>query len=118
MIQITDAAAQKLKELLAAEEIPNLFLRVGVRPGGCSGFSYALGFDDEKTDSDETFQVNGLEVVVEGSSLRYLNGATIDYRETGLGGGFAIENPNAVAACGCGSSFRMRDEEGQVEPCD
>lgn len=118
MIQISDSAAEKIKELLAAEEAPNLFLRLGVRPGGCSGFSYAMGFDDDRKDDDKQFEVNGLTVVVESDSIRYLDGVQIDYKDTGMGGGFTIDNPNAVATCGCGSSFKMKDEEGKVEKCD
>lgn len=118
MIQISDSAAARIKELLAAEETPNLFLRLGVRPGGCSGFSYAMGFDDEVTAEDQSLEINGLQVVVESDSLRYLNGVEIDFKDSGMGGGFTIDNPNAVASCGCGSSFKVKDEEGQVEKCD
>lgn len=118
MIHISDSAAVRIKELLAAEETPNLFLRLGVRPGGCSGFSYAMGFDDEVHDQDEALEINGLKVVVESDSIRYLNGVEIDFKDSGMGGGFTIDNPNAVASCGCGSSFKVRDEEGKVEKCD
>lgn len=118
MITISDQAAGRIKEMLAAEEIPNLFLRLGVRPGGCSGFSYAMGFDDEEKSDDEVLDVNGLKVVVEGESLHYLDGVEIDFKDGGMGGGFTIDNPNAVASCGCGSSFKMKDEEGHVEKCD
>ncbi|WP_438446484.1 HesB/IscA family protein [Gorillibacterium sp. sgz5001074] len=118
MINISDSAADRIKELLAAEETPDLFLRLGVRPGGCSGFSYAMGFDDEVHDGDEALDIKGLKVVVESDSLRYLNGVEIDFKDSGMGGGFTIDNPNAVASCGCGSSFKVKDEEGQVEKCD
>lgn len=118
MIHISDSAAEKIKELLAAEETPNLFLRLGVRPGGCSGFSYAMGFDGERKSDDREYEVNGLKVVVESDSVRYLEGVRIDFKDTGMGGGFTIDNPNAVASCGCGSSFKMKDEEGKVEKCD
>lgn len=118
MIQISDPAANRIKELLAAEETPNLFLRLGVRPGGCSGFSYAMGFDDEEKQGDQVLDVNGLKVVVEEESLRYLDGLEIDFKDEGMSGGFTIDNPNAIASCGCGSSFKMKDEEGKVEKCD
>lgn len=118
MITISDSAADRIKELLAAEETPNLFLRLGVRPGGCSGFSYAMGFDDEIHAEDQALEINGLKVVVESDSIRYLNGVEIDFKDGGMGGGFTIDNPNAVASCGCGSSFKVKDEEGQVEKCD
>lgn len=117
MISISEVASQKIKEMLAAEETPNLFLRVGVKEGGCSGFSYGMGFDDEKTDSDQEFEVNGLKVIVDEESARYLYGVEIDFKESAMGGGFTIDNPNAVATCGCGSSFRTATEAGQPEEC-
>jgi iron-sulfur cluster assembly protein len=118
MITISDAAADKIKEMLAAEQSPNLFLRVGVRPGGCSGFSYGIGFDDDRKETDQVFEIQGLTVVVDRDSSKYLQGVEIDFRETGMGGGFTFHNPNAVATCGCGASFRHKEEEGAVEKCD
>ncbi|MDF2926197.1 MAG: iron-sulfur cluster assembly accessory protein [Paenibacillaceae bacterium] len=118
MINISDQAASRIKELLDAEETPDLFLRLGVRPGGCSGFSYAMGFDDEEKSGDRVLTVSGLKVVVEEDSMRYLDGVEIDFKSEGMSGGFTIDNPNAAASCGCGSSFRMKDEEGVVEKCD
>lgn len=118
MITISDSAAEKIKELLAAQEIPNLFLRLGVQPGGCSGFSYVMGFDDELHEEDRKLDINGLHVVVESESLRYLDGLQIDFKDTGMSGGFTFDNPNAVASCGCGSSFKVKDEEGVVTKCD
>lgn len=118
MITITEAAADKIKELLAAEETPNLFLRLGVKAGGCSGFSYGMGFDDEESDQDLFLDQSGLKVVVDKESVKYLSGVEIDYKDSGMGGGFTIHNPNAVASCGCGQSFKHREEEGNVEKCD
>jgi iron-sulfur cluster assembly protein len=119
MIHISESAAEKIKEMLAQEETPNLFLRLGVKEGGCSGFSYGMGFDDEQHDTDTAMQVEGLKVVVDQDSLRYLNGLEIDFKEAGMGGGFTINNPNASATCGCGSSFRTAAEAGNpaAEPC-
>jgi iron-sulfur cluster assembly protein len=119
MIHISESAAEKIKEMLEQEETPNLFLRLGVKEGGCSGFSYGMGFDDEQHDTDTTMQVEGLKVVVDQDSLRYLNGLEIDFKEAGMGGGFTINNPNASATCGCGSSFRTATEAGNpaAEPC-
>ncbi len=119
MIHISESAAEKIKEMLEQEETPNLFLRLGVKEGGCSGFSYGMGFDDEQHDTDTTMQVEGLKVVVDQDSLRYLNGLEIDFKEAGMGGGFTINNPNASATCGCGSSFRTAAEAGNpaAEPC-
>lgn len=117
MIQISEAAGAKIKEMLEAEENPNLFLRLGVREGGCSGFSYGMSFDDELSEADQTFNIAGLKVIVDQDSLKYLNGVEIDYKESGMGGGFTIENPNATVTCGCGSSFRTATEAGKPEDC-
>jgi iron-sulfur cluster assembly protein len=118
MINISETASDKIKEMLASEEAPNLFLRLGVKSGGCSGFSYGMGFDDQEHSDDKAFEVNGLKIVVDGDSSKYLYGVEIDFKDTGMGGGFTINNPNAVASCGCGSSFKVKDEEGVVEKCD
>ena len=116
MITITEQASEKIKEMLAAEETPNLFLRLGVKAGGCSGFSYGMGFDDDQQSTDEVLDVAGLKIVVDSDSTKYLRGLEIDYKESAMGGGFTIHNPNAIATCGCGSSFRTKDEAGQPNP--
>ncbi|WP_028546901.1 HesB/IscA family protein [Paenibacillus taiwanensis] len=118
MITISELAIEKIKEMLAQEENPNMFLRVGVRPGGCSGFSYGMGFDDEETGDDVHLESHGMKVVVDKESIPHLTGLEIDYKESGMSGGFTIENPNAVATCGCGSSFRTAVAEGKAEKCD
>jgi iron-sulfur cluster assembly protein len=117
MINLTETASLKIKELFANEDNDNLFLRVGVRPGGCSGFSYGMGFDDELQEGDQEFEVHGVKIVVDQESSRFLDGVTIDYKESMVGGGFTIDNPNAVASCGCGSSFRTKDEAGIPGEC-
>lgn len=116
MVNISEAAGDKIQEMLAAEETPNLFLRIGVQEGGCSGFSYGMGFDDEKHDDDQELDVRGLKVVVDAESSKYLNGLEIDWKESAMGGGFTINNPNAVATCGCGSSFRTATAAGKPNP--
>ena len=118
MIKISDTACDKIKELMENEETPNLFLRLGVKAGGCSGFSYGMGFDDKEQEDDKSFEINGLKVVVDADSSKYLYGVEIDFKDSGMGGGFTIDNPNAVASCGCGSSFKVKDEEGAPEKCD
>lgn len=118
MITVTETAIEKIKELLATEGSPSMFLRVGVKAGGCSGFSYGMGFDEEQHETDQEFDFQGLKVRVDSESVKYLYGVRIDYKESGMGGGFTIDNPNAIASCGCGSSFKMKDEEGLVEKCD
>jgi iron-sulfur cluster assembly protein len=119
MLNITEQAGSKIKDMMAAEDNSNLFLRVGVKAGGCSGFSYGMGFDDEQNEDDIILEApHGLKVVVDPTSANYLNGVKIDYKESMMGGGFTIDNPNAVASCGCGSSFRTKEEAGVVEKCD
>lgn len=118
MIQISEQASDKIKELLAEQEIPDMFLRLGVKPGGCSGFSYGMGFDDSQVETDREFLIHGLKIVVDDESSNYLDGVQIDYKDSGMGGGFTIDNPNAIATCGCGSSFRTRTDAGKKERCD
>ncbi|SMG56857.1 HesB/IscA family protein [Paenibacillus aquistagni] len=118
MITISDLAAQKIKEMLEQEENQNMFLRLGVRPGGCSGYSYGMGFDDEETSEDVHLESHGMKVVVDKESIPHLAGLEIDYKESGMSGGFTIENPNAIATCGCGSSFRTATAAGKAEKCD
>ncbi|GFN31236.1 hypothetical protein PCURB6_14960 [Paenibacillus curdlanolyticus] len=119
VITVTETAVDKIKEMLEAEETPNLFLRVGVKEGGCSGFSYGMGFDDERHEGDVELESNGLKVVVDSDSLKYLNGLEIDWKEQAMGGGFTIHNPNATVTCGCGSSFRTATAAGNpsADPC-
>ena len=112
MIEITDRGAEKVHEFLASQQadLGLAGLRVGVRGGGCSGFQYQLAFD-EKRDNDVVFESHGLKLLVDNESLQFVRGSTIDYEESLQGAGFKVENPNVVAACGCGSSFRVADEE-------
>ena len=112
MINFTDNGADKVKEFLAAQgaNIETSGLRVSVKGGGCSGFQYALAFDTER-DGDAVFEDRGLRLLVDGPSLPYVRGASVDYVESMQGAGFKVENPNVIAACGCGSSFRVAEEE-------
>lgn len=105
MFTVTTKAALEIKKLLGEEEIPNAVLRVRVVPGGCSGFSYEMGFDDETEDSDQLFENEGVKVAIDELSLPYLEGAILDYKDGLNGTGFSINNPNAKGSCGCGSSF-------------
>ena len=111
-IVFSDLSAQKVREFLDAQGTDGLEagLRVGVRGGGCSGFQYQLAFDEERP-GDVVFQDHGLKLLVDGQSLPYVDGSTIDYTESLQGAGFQVTNPNVVAACGCGSSFRVAEEE-------
>jgi iron-sulfur cluster assembly protein len=112
MIEITDKGAEKVREFLASQQadVGVAGLRVGVRGGGCSGFQYQLAFDEQR-ESDVVFESHGLKLLVDGESLQFVRGSTIDYEESLQGAGFKVNNPNVVAACGCGSSFRVAEEE-------
>ncbi len=112
MITITDKGAEKVHEFLTSQGVDasSAGLRVGVKGGGCSGFQYNLAFD-EKRDDDEVFESQGLQVFVDPPSLPYVRGSIIDYVDSLQGAGFQVNNPNVVAACGCGSSFRVADEQ-------
>ena len=105
MITLTDTAAVKVKELLNAEGEPEMALRVAVRPGGCSGFSYEMFFDADIASDDEQADFSGVKVVVDPSSAQLLVGATLDYKDGLQEAGFSINNPNASRTCGCGNSF-------------
>ena len=105
MMIVTDQAASKVAELIAQEDEQGMFLRVAVRPGGCSGLSYEMFFDSEKADDDIVNSQGGIEVAVDPASAPYLAGATLDYKDGLQGAGFAINNPNVSKSCGCGNSF-------------
>lgn len=105
MITLTPTAATKVGTLLEQEDEAGLALRVAVRPGGCSGFSYEMYFDSEFADDDTTSEFGGVKVVVDASSAMLLEGATLDYKDGLQETGFSINNPNAQRTCGCGSSF-------------
>ncbi len=102
---VTDMAAGKIAELIAQEEEAGMFLRVAVRPGGCSGLSYEMFFDSEKADDDIISEQGGINVAVDPASAPYLAGATLDYKDGLQGAGFTINNPNVTKSCGCGNSF-------------
>ena len=104
-IVLTDAAPSKLAELLAQEGNDELALRVAVRPGGCSGYSYEMFFDSEFADDDIRTEYGQVKVVVDPASAPLLTGATLDYKDGLQGAGFSINNPNAQRSCGCGQSF-------------
>lgn len=106
-IQFTDAAANKVKALIADEENPNLRLRVYITGGGCSGFQYGFTFDDKMNEGDLTIEQQGVELIVDPMSLQYLVGGYVDYIEGLEGSRFVVTNPNAKTTCGCGSSFSI-----------
>ncbi len=113
-ITLTDKAAAKVKELLDEQEnAAEQALRVAVQGGGCSGFQYALAFDKRK-DDDHVFERDGVNVVVDKASMQFVYGSEVDYIDGLEGAGFAVNNPNVVAACGCGSSFQVKEEDAET----
>jgi iron-sulfur cluster assembly accessory protein len=117
VVSLTDAAALKLQELTKEEANPDIGLRVYVYSGGCSGFRYGMMLEDAPTPEDNVLNANGIKVYVDGQSIDLLKGSQIDYVDTLMGAGFTVNNPNAVAACGCGSSFRTADDAGTARSC-
>jgi iron-sulfur cluster assembly accessory protein len=110
MITVTESAAAKIRALMAEEPDGQVnVLRVAIQGGGCSGFQYALGFDRGPQDGDNQVEMHGVRVVVDPFSAPYLAGSEIDYVDALMGAGFAINNPNVQAACGCGSSFQAKE---------
>jgi iron-sulfur cluster assembly protein len=110
MVTLTEKAAGKIRELMAEEPEGEIgVLRVAIQGGGCSGFQYALGFDRGPQDGDEQVEMHGVRLVVDPFSAPYLQGSEIDFVDALMGAGFAINNPNVVASCGCGSSFQAKE---------
>ncbi len=107
LIKITPAALKEIKRLMAAEGEEGLYLRLGVESGGCSGLSYAMGFDTAKTATDREFEFDGVKTLVEIKALLYMAGTTLDYSGGLMGGGFKFVNPKASRSCGCGTSFSV-----------
>jgi iron-sulfur cluster assembly accessory protein len=116
LLSISEEAAGRLMTMMREKELEGYALRVFVAGGGCSGLQYGMTFDDEMREGDSEFTAHEMRVLVDPMSANYLRGATVDYVDTLMGGGFKIENPNAVSSCGCGSSFRT--EEGGEEAED
>ncbi|MEA2254343.1 MAG: iron-sulfur cluster assembly protein, partial [Solirubrobacteraceae bacterium] len=111
-VDLTEKGAEKVREFLSTQGLDqsSAGLRVGVRGGGCSGFQYQLAFDEQR-DGDVIFEHSGLRLLVDNQSLPYVDGSSIDYVDSLQGAGFQVVNPNVVAACGCGSSFRVAEDE-------
>jgi iron-sulfur cluster assembly protein len=115
MISLSESAGLKVKEMM--KEANETMLHFGVTGGGCSGLSYSLGFITEVTEEDVVFVTENITVVVKKADLPIISGTIIGYKESMMGGGFTIDNPNAIASCGCGSSFRTKNEAGNPEQC-
>jgi iron-sulfur cluster assembly protein len=104
---LTETAAREIKSIIQQQELDTdkVRLRVGVKGGGCSGFSYILDLTETQKDTDELFEMHGVKIIVDPKSLLYLSGVTVDFRDELMGRGFVFSNPNATSSCGCGSSF-------------
>jgi iron-sulfur cluster assembly protein len=117
LVGLSEAAAGKLRALVEAEQNPQIGLRVYVYSGGCSGFRYGMMLEDQPSSEDITIESKGIKVYVDPQSTQYLQGSEIDYLDTLMGAGFTVNNPNAVSACGCGSSFRTEESSGSPGAC-
>lgn len=117
MITVTEQAAYQIKDMLKDAEEGEKYVRLAVHGGGCSGLSYGLGFEREPNEDDTVLEFFGVEFVIDKESAPIVKGVKIDYKQSMLGGGFTIDNPNAIASCGCGSSFRTATNAGKPEEC-
>ncbi|OIK10259.1 hypothetical protein BIV60_21780 [Bacillus sp. MUM 116] len=117
VIILTESAALQIKDMMKQNEEEGAMLRVGVKGGGCSGLSYGLGFEHEANEDDHQFELHGIQILVDKESASILQGTKIDFKQSMMGGGFTIDNPNAIASCGCGSSFRTATAAGSPEEC-
>jgi iron-sulfur cluster assembly accessory protein len=115
ILSVSSSAVQVIRTLLEQRQIPNHVLRVFVSGGGCSGMQYGMAFEESPRDFDKVVAVDGVRLIIDPTSMMYLQGATIDYVDSLMGGGFRIENPNAVSSCGCGNSFRTANDSGESE---
>ena len=114
-ITLSPRASEELRDLIVSQGKDGAALRVWVAGGGCSGLSYGMALDDQQPEADdEIFSQDGIKLYVDTLSLQYMVGATVDYIDDAMGGGFKIENPNATSSCGCGSSFKTADDPGKV----
>lgn len=115
-ISLTDKATARLKDIIKAKG-ESLALRVMVRGGGCSGLEYGMALERNPRPDDNVTELDGVKVVVDANSLKYLDGSTIDYVDSLMGGGFSINNPNATSSCGCGQSFQTAGDKGNAKSC-
>jgi len=117
MITMTEVAKKELQRLVEKEQNPQMALRVFVSPGGCSGMSYGMAFDDETQEGDQVIDDDGVRICVDEMSAMYLGGSEIDFVNQLMGGGFTIHNPNAVKSCACGHSFDTGNDSGSARSC-
>lgn len=111
-IRLTEAAAETVRNLLVQKEVPDYGLRIFVSGGGCSGLQYGMALDAAAGDNDMVFEDEGVKIFIDSISMMYLSGSIVDYEDSLMGGGFRIDNPNAVSSCGCGHSFKTESSTG------
>ncbi|MDR9833771.1 HesB/IscA family protein [Staphylococcus coagulans] len=116
-VNLTEAAAYEVKDMLEQNDMSEGYLKVKVQGGGCTGLTYGMTAEPEPGENDEVLEFFGLKVLVDKADAPILNGTTIDFKQSLMGGGFQIDNPNAIASCGCGSSFRTAQVAGTPEDC-
>ena len=117
MIELTDTARDQIKEMMKEEE-EGVYFRFGIQGGGCSGLSYAMGFDKDVNDELDTVKtINDIPVVMNNQEIPIVENTVIDFKQNMMGGGFVVNNPNAIVSCGCGSSFRTKEAVGQPGDC-
>lgn len=117
VINVTEAAAYEVKDMLEKNDMADGYLKLKVQGGGCTGLTYGMSAENEPADNDECLEFHGLKVLVDKGDKPVLEGTTIDFKQSLMGGGFQIDNPNAIASCGCGSSFRTDKVAGTPEDC-
>ncbi|MDN7247221.1 iron-sulfur cluster assembly accessory protein [Planococcus shenhongbingii] len=117
VVEITEAASVQVKEMMRHNEEEDSFLRVAVKGGGCSGLTYGMAFEKEQGSGDDLLEQFGIRILVAREDAPILKGTIVDYKQSLMGGGFTIENPNAIASCGCGTSFRTAQKAGTPENC-
>jgi iron-sulfur cluster assembly accessory protein len=117
MIALTDPAANKLQNMLQDQALSDHGLRIFVHGGGCAGLQYGMAFDDKTREDDTVLEVKGIRLLLDPLSAHYLQGASIDYQDTLMGSGFRVDNPNAIASCACGGSFRTEGEREVEKTC-
>jgi iron-sulfur cluster assembly protein len=118
VIILTEAAAFQVKEMMVHNEEENASLRVAVKGGGCSGLSYGMAFDQSVNEDDYTDNQHGIQIIVSHEDAGILQGTKIDFKQSLMGGGFTIDNPNALASCGCGTSFKAAGRESTPQNCE
>ena len=118
VVELTEAAAVQVKTMMEHNGEEDAYLRVGVQGGGCSGLTYGLGFEEEPAQTDDVYEQHGVKIVIAKMDAPILEGTVVDFKQSLMGGGFTINNPNAIASCGCGSSFRTEKEVGSPNSGD